>query len=249
MRVSDRFVVTIFMGVAANAVYSVANKIPSMLNLVQNTFTLAWQENASVVSKDKDAGEYYSAMFKTMFDLMAGFFGVLIASTPVLFILLIKGDYSEAYNQIPILFFAPFFFGMATFLGGIYVAYMKSKSVGVTTTIAAIINLVIDVATIHWIGLYAASISTLVSYVFLFIYRIIDVQKIIKIKYDVKHVILVVFIMVVESVLCFINNLPLNILNLIIGIILFFALNMGFVRTVTGKAKKMIKSRLGKSKE
>ena len=49
MRVSDRFVVTLTMGIAANAVYSVANKIPSLLNLAQSTFTMAWQENASIV--------------------------------------------------------------------------------------------------------------------------------------------------------------------------------------------------------
>ena len=48
MRVSDRLVVTAVMGVSANAVYAVANKIPSLLNLAQNTFALAWQENASV---------------------------------------------------------------------------------------------------------------------------------------------------------------------------------------------------------
>ena len=73
MRVSDRLVVTFFMGVAANAVYAVANKIPGLLTIAQNTFTMAWQENASVVSKDRDAGEYYSSMFRVMFDLMAGF--------------------------------------------------------------------------------------------------------------------------------------------------------------------------------
>ena len=159
MRLSDRLVVTAVMGVSVNAIYSVANKLPSLLNLAQNTFTMAWQENAAIVSKDKDASEYYSAMFKVMFNLMAGFFGLLIAATPLLFRLLIRGDYSEAYSQMPILFLAMFFFSMSTFLGGIYVAYKKSKNVGITTTIAAFVNLVTDIATIRWIGLYAASAS------------------------------------------------------------------------------------------
>lgn len=109
MRVSDRLVITIFMGVSANAMYSVANKIPSLLTLAQNTFTMAWQENASIVSKDKDASEYYSSMFRMMFDLMAGFFGLLIAATPVLFKILIRGNYADAYYQIPILFLGMFF--------------------------------------------------------------------------------------------------------------------------------------------
>ena len=40
-------------------------------------------------------------MFRTMFDLMAGSFGVLIAFTPLLFVVLIRGNYSEAYFHIP----------------------------------------------------------------------------------------------------------------------------------------------------
>jgi len=243
MRVSDRLVVTAVLGIEVNAVYSVANKIPSLLNLAQNTFTLAWQENASVVSKDSDASEYYSLMFRTMFDLMAGFFGVLIAMTPVLFKLLIRGKYAGAYHQMPILFLAMFFFSMSTFLGGIYVAYKKSKSVGITTTVAAAINLITDIASIKWIGLYAASGSTLISYVFLFVYRIIDVQKIVKLRYDLSHMCFVLGIMVMEAVLCFMQNTILNVLNLMVGIVLFILLNRSFMRTVLRKTVSIIKRR------
>ncbi len=239
MRASDRLVVTAVMGVTANAIYAVANKIPSLLNLAQNTFTLAWQENASIVSKDNDASEYYSSMFRTMFDLMAGFFGIIIATTSILFKLLIRGDYDDAYHQIPILFVAMFFFSISTFLGGIYVAYKKSKSVGITTSIAAAINLIVDIGTIHWIGLYAASGSTLVSYLFLFVYRIIDVQKIVKVKYSKKHVCLVVLLIVIESILCFLRRPFLDIFNIVLGITAFFFLNKKFVGTVIRKVSQM----------
>lgn len=248
MRVSDRLVVTAVMGVSANAVYSVANKLPSLLNLAQNTFTLAWQENASVVSKDTDASEYYSAMFRTMFDLMAGFFGILIAATPILFRLLIRGDYSDAYYQMPVLFAAMFFFSMSTFLGGIYVAYKRSKSVGVTTTVAAAINLLVDIGTIRWIGLYAASGSTLVSYIFLFVYRIIDVQKIVKVRYSKKHLLAVLLIITIESVLCYQRSTIFNVANLVLGTVVFIGLNKHFIRAVLRKSKQLLtgKKSLGK---
>ena len=251
MRVSDRFVITIFMGVSANAVYSVANKIPSLLTLAQNTFTMAWQENASIVSKDKDASEYYSSMFRMMFDLMAGFFGLLIAATPVLFKILIRGNYADAYYQIPILFLGMFFLSISTFLGGIYVAYKESKSVGITTIVAAACNLILDLATIKWIGLYAASGSTLMSYIFLFIYRIIDIQKIVRVKYNRKHIILVLILMVTESVLCFQQKRILNMINLIFGCAVFWVLNKSFVKIVLQKCFLFLKTlspKLKKSK-
>ena len=242
MRVSDRFVVTMFMGIEANAIYAVASKIPSLLSLAQSTFTMAWQENASIVSKDDDASEYYSSMFKTMYDLMAGLFGILISCTPILFKVLIHGDYGEAYFQIPVLFLAMFFFCMSNYLGGIYVAYKESKSVGITSTAAAICNLVVDLSLIRFIGLYAASGSTLVSYVFLFFYRIIDVQKIVKVRYKKLHIAAVLAAIMLESALCYMQKPLFNILNVILGLAVFVVLNHKLIVIVL----KMVKRRLNK---
>lgn len=241
MRLSDRFVVTIFMGVAANAVYSVANKIPSLLTLAQTTFTLAWQENASIASKDNDSKEYYNSMYRKMFDLLAGFFGLLIAATPLLFVLLIRGDYDEAYNQIPILFMGMFFYSLCSYLGGIYMAYKDSKSVGITTLIAAISNIVIDVALISFIGLYAASLSTLISYVLLYIFRLIDIKKYVSLKIDLKHVVLVFIILILECVLNFPRNIYFDIANCVIGVILFWLLNKELVLVIVKKVKAKLK--------
>lgn len=243
MRLSDRLVVTYVMGVASNAIYAVANKIPSLLNVAQSAFTLAWQENASIVSKDDDAGAYYSLMFYTLFNLMAGFMGLIICATPVLFVILIRSDYSDAYYQMPILFLATFLYAMATFLGGIYVAYMKTKSVGVTTALAASFNLIVDLALIRWIGLYAASGSTLVSYLFLLIFRMIDVQKIVRIKYNYKNIILVSGLLIIECVFCFQKNTIMNTINIVLGVLGFILLNQSFIKVVWNKLQKILRKK------
>lgn len=241
MRVSDRFVVTLFMGVGANAIYSVANKIPQILTIAQSTFTMAWQENASMYSKDDDASAYYSSMFRTMYDLMAGFLGLLIAATPILFEILIRGKYEEAYYQIPILFLAMFFYSMSAYLGGIYVAYKATRSVGITTMVAAACNLIIDIVAIKFIGLYAASGSTLVSYIFLFVFRLFNVRKLIYLKYDYKRIVLVLMIMVAECIMCFKKTLAFDLINLVFGTIVFLVLNRAFVRAVISKGMKIFR--------
>ena len=103
-----------------------------------------------------------------------------------------------------------------------------------TTTAAAACNLIVDIATIRWIGLYAASGSTLVSYLFLFIFRSVDVQRIVKVRYNLRHVLVVTGIMVMESVLCYQQSMALNIVNFALGCIVFAVLNKSFVRTVSG---------------
>lgn len=238
MRVSDRLVVTFFMGVAANAVYSVANKIPQLLTVAQTTFNMAWQENASIASKDDDAPVYYTQMFKAVFDFMAGVFGLLVATTPIMFVLLIRGDYDEAYYQMPILFLAMFFFSISGYLGGVYVAYKKTVSVGITTALSAVFNLVFDIATIQWIGLYAASGSTLISYLFLCIYRMIDLKKFVDIKYDFKKIIAILIVLIAMSGLCFARNIICDIINIVIGIAMFCILNGKMMLALLSKIMK-----------
>lgn len=238
MRMSDRLVILAVMGPAANAVYAAANKIPQLLTIAQNTFTMAWQENASIVSKDKDADGYYTKMFSLMFDLMAGFMGMIIAVTPILFPLLIRGDYGEAYIQITILIMAMFFLSMSSYLGGIYVAYMQTKSVGITTAVAAGINLIVDIALIHFIGIFAASGSTLVSYIFLFFFRLINVQKYVKLRYDKKHMMIVFVVLLLECVLFSFQIFWLDIVNAVIACSAFVILNNDFMKTILAKLKK-----------
>lgn len=241
VRMSDRFVVTFFLGVSANAIYSVANKIPSLLTIAQNTFAMAWQENASIASKDEDAEGYYSEMFGVIFNVMAGFASLLIGMTPILFCFLIRGNYSQAYVHIPILFMGVFFFSMASYMGGIYVAYMKTKNVSITTIVAAGCNLIIDLCLIRLIGLYAASISTMISYFILCVYRMFDAKRFINIKYNYKYMFKVCVLLFIQCILCFKHVLVFDVINLLIGFIVFGWMNRVMLEKILLKSIHLLK--------
>lgn len=238
---SDRAVLTAFMGLEANAIYSVANKIPALFTTVQGTFVFAWQENASLASKDSDADTYYAEMFDSIFGILVGIMALLIAATPILFWLLIRGDYKEAYYQMPILFMGMLFSSMASFIGGIYVAHKKTRSVGVTTIFAAACNLVIDLVFVHKIGIFAASISTLVSYVFLTIYRMVDVQKFQKVKFNTGRFCLLIALLVLMCAICWIDTVALNVLNIILGCIIAVVVNRKIMKSILLTLKKKMK--------
>ena len=238
---SDRAVLTAFMGLEANAIYSVANKIPALFTTVQGTFVFAWQENASLASKDSDADTYYAEMFDSIFGILVGIMALLIAATPILFWLLIRGDYKEAYYQMPILFMGMLFSSIASFIGGIYVAHKKTRSVGVTTILAAACNLVIDLVFVHKIGIFAASISTLVSYVFLTIYRMVDVQKFQKVKFNTGRFCLLIALLVLMCAICWIDTVALNVLNIILGCIIAVVVNRKIMKSILLTLKNKMK--------
>lgn len=225
MRVSDRLVISLFLGSSANAVYAVANKLPQILTIAQTTFSMAWQENASIVSKDDDASAYYSTMFAVLFNVMCGLMGILISLTDLMFKLLVSDEYNDSLVHVPILYMAMLFFGLSSFLGGIYIAFKKTKSIGVTTIVAATINLLVNIAFIKHIGIFAASISTLACYIFLFAYRMIDSRKFICLKFDLKHFVIVLLFLTIQCFLSAIDTAVCNIINIVFGICMFYLLN------------------------
>ena len=225
IRVSDRFIISLFLGIEANAIYAVANKLPNIFSIAQSTFTLSWQENASVAAADKDSAEYYGEVFSDIYNLFIGMMALLIASTPIIFKILIRGDYEEAYNHMVILYFGVLFSSISSYLGGIYIANMKTRQIGITTLIAAGINFIINILLVKRIGIYAATLSTVVSYLWLVLYRMIDIQKIQKIRFHYIRIILLLLIIVVMALLCFSRVWLLDLVNAGIGAITFTALN------------------------
>lgn len=243
LKLSDRLVITGFLGAEANAVYAVANKIPSMLSIAQSVMVMAWQENASIAVKDKDSSEYYTKMLNSVFNLMFGCTAMLIAATPIMFKILIKGSYAEAYDQMPVLILGMFFYAMSSYFGGIYIAHKKTMNVGITTMIAAAINLTIDLCCVHFIGIWAGSISTLVAYAVLYVYRMFNCQKFQPMKVNYIKQVIMIAMLVGMLVMCIMQNTVLNVINIALAVVLFVVFNKDVIlgtinKKVRGKSKK-----------
>jgi O-antigen/teichoic acid export membrane protein len=174
--------------------------------------------------------------------MLIGVMGTLLALTPLLFKLLIRGDYGEAYNQLPVLYGAMIFSCLSSVLGGIYIAYKKTANVGISTTIAALINLTIDILFVKAIGIWAGSISTLVSYIVLLAYRGINIQKFQEVRFNVRRFIIGLMLVIISSVLFLLNTTWANIVNVILACFIVII----FDRKVLSMLFKMIKHRLSK---
>ncbi len=241
LSLSDRLVITYFLGLEATAIYAVANKIPNMLKLFQSTFLIAWHENATLSVKDDDSSEYYSKMFDIIFSFLSGAMSILIMLTPLLFNILIRGDYDIAYQQMSILYLGIFCSSIAAFLGGIYMAHMKTRSAGLSTVVAALVNIIIDLVLIERIGMYAASISTMLSYLLLAAYRMFDIKKFQNINYNFKKIIASVIILILMSILSYQQQSFFDMFNVIISFIFTYFLNyelLGIVKSKLLPSKK-----------
>lgn len=168
---SDRLVLTVMLGIEASALYAAAMKIPNILGIFQSAFSLAWQENASLSNSDADRDECYSKTFDRIFGLLAGGLALLIAASPLLFAILIQGDYDASYVHMDILFLGALASSVSTFFGGIYIAHRRTREIGATTAAVAAVNIITEVMLVPFMGLFAASLAYTLSYAALAIYR------------------------------------------------------------------------------
>lgn len=227
---SDRWIITSFLGLQFNAIYAIANKIPSIFNLLYNNFALAWQESASRSLEDEDYDKYYSSVFDGLYNFMLGAILLLITVSPAIFKLLVDKSYASAYYQMPILFIAVFFHSLASFYGGIYIAFKQSKQIGKSAFLAAALNVLINLIFVKSLGLYAASLSTLISYLAILIYRVLDVRSFVEIKYGHSKILFGLVFVIIVSGVNYLNNTYLNIINFIFALIIALIYNKNLLK-------------------
>ncbi len=108
-------------------------------------------------------------------------FGI-VALMPYIFPVMVHSNYAEAYPQIIILMYAMLLRVVVGLYSCVYIAMKDSKKVATTSGISALINITIDLLLINKIGLYAASLSTLIAFGAMAVVRYFDINKILKMK-------------------------------------------------------------------
>ena len=237
---SDRTIISAVIGIAQNGIYSAANKFSGVFTTLYSVFNLTWTESASININSEDRDEFFSKIL----DFVIRFFGCLclgtIAVMPFVFNVLINEKFAEAYYQIPILILGSVFNILVSFIGSIYVAKKLTKEIAKTSVIAAIINIAINIVLIKSIGLYAASISTVIAYVLMFIYRWIDVKK--YVKFNVNKILIFVLI-IMYGVTIFTYYLRSTVISaVVLGVVAIFAI-IANINSVT-YLKQIVKSKI-----
>lgn len=240
---SDRILISMFLGLNSNGIYSAANKFSAVIVMVYGVFNLTWTESAALNIESDDRDEFFSGIFKVILQIFGCICLGVIALMPFVFPLMINTKFADAYNQIPILMLGTFFNILIQFLGGIYVAKKLAKEIAKTSFLAAIINIVVNVVLIKFIGLFAASLSTLCAYFVLFIYRFVDSRKFVHLKVDKRYIVSLIIAFTIIIFGYYLDSLIVHIMIALIAIIYAIVVNLNNVNYILG----MIKQKLGKA--
>ena len=237
INVSDRTIISIFMDVAANGIYAVSNKFSHIVNVLYGVFNLSWTESASLHINDKDRDVFFSNTFNTTIKIFTSLSLLMLAFMPIIFMIMVGDGYYEAYLYIPILAIGMIFNIVVSFIGAIYIAKKLTRQVAMTSFWSGVLNIIINVAMIKVIGIWAAALSTLLSFLIMSIYRYIDVQKYVKLKVDKRLAVILLSLTLVCLILYYIKSTPTTVANMVIITVSTIILNKGMIKTVAKAVK------------
>lgn len=103
---------------------------------------------------------------------------------------------------------------------------------GTTTIAAAVINLVINLFTIKWIGVYAAALSTLIANLVVYMYRKRKVRRYIKLNENWKNSFIAFIVTSIVLFLFYSERWTYIVLSCLISVLYAIITNMDMIKII-----------------
>ena len=187
INMSDRFIITGMLGESANGIYSVANKMPTMLIVVSNIFTYAWQITAFANQPREERTRLFSNVARVYQAVTFVGAACLIVTAKLSTILLAPASYYTGWQYVPLLSLATAFCCLSNFLTSVYMVDKRSVATFVTILIGAVLNVSGNILLIPLMGPMGAALSTAVSYFVMFIVRVFHSRSSVPISWDLPR--------------------------------------------------------------
>lgn len=205
MNSSDRIMVSSMVGIAANGIYAVSYKLPTLVSTLTTIFNQAWSYSAIREEGTIDESEYNNKIFKSLIGIvMLMGIGLMTFMKPFLSIYVAR-EYYTAWKYTPFLTIGCVFLTLATFMATSYTVHKDSFGYLFSGMFGAIFNIVMNFALIPLIGVYGAAIATCISYILVFIFRFFHTRKYILYNIKNKEFILGTIVLVLSAFLMFLD--------------------------------------------
>lgn len=235
---SDKIMLELMVGVGALGIYIVVTKIPSLINVVINIVSSAWNISATKEMEDTNNAKFYSDVFNLLT------FFVFLACISIVFVLkpfmsiYVGQEFSEAWQYTPLLLVSAVFSAISSYCGSLYDALKKSVHNMITTLIAAMINIALNFVFIPSYGIWGAIIGTVIAYFVIAMMRLINVSRYIKIDFKIPVLAMNCILIIIQAI--FVSSDCFKYLVSSITLVAFLIVNITTVKTILGFIKVKI---------
>lgn len=214
-----RYFILLYIGTAANGIYAVSNKIPTLLIILTSIFSQSWQISAIEGYEDKNEEVFLDIVYNFYFFLLFIGSSMLIFLAKPLMSILVSSDFFEAWKYIPLLLLTVVFSSVSGFLGAQYVAMKNTVGIFKTTIVGACANIILNIILIPKMGLQGVGLSSFISFFIVWLLRHIAINKKYNLNSNKVRIFIVTFLLVLQSLFAILN---LGYSTIIVQIIIIF---------------------------
>ena len=237
---SDRYVVIFFCGLAENGIYSVASKIPSILNIFQSIFSQAWTLSAVKDFDPEDKNGFFANTYRAYNCMMVLICSGIIVADKILASFLYAKDFYVAWRYVPWLTIAIVFGSLSGYIGGFFSAVKNSKIFAQSTVVGAVSNIILNLILTPILGALGAAIATAVCYFVVWAMRYWHSKKFIKLRINLGRDLVTYGLLVIQSVMLLMLD-GVVMYSVEIGLLLvIMILYAGDIIAVLNKGKKAV---------
>ena len=228
------------LGLYALGIYSLANRFPTLINTVYNTFSNSWQ--ISILEQYGKDGFYsfYNKVSLIAFMTMSLFVSLFALLTKPLVLMFLDSNYFESINYIPILCLSCLFISLGSMVGAIFSAVRQSKYYFYSSVWSAVTSILLNYILIKNFGIYGACWACVISYLIGGFSRVIYAAKYNTFTYTLQIIVISILTTCVVCVMSYMGSyllgIPLTILLIIY--ILSVAKRINLISVDLNKLKK-----------
>lgn len=206
MNSSDHIMVTSMIGVAANGIYAISYKLPTLISTITQIFTQAWSYSAIREEGAIDEVEYSNRVFRTMIAVVMLIGICMMAISKPFLRIYVSQEYYSAWQYTPFLTIGCVYLTLASFIATSYTVHKDSLGFLLSGLFGALLNILLNSLLIPAIQIYGAALATCVSYIAVFVFRAFHTRKYLRYNVMTKEFVLGTAMLFISGALMFVDH-------------------------------------------
>ena len=182
--VSGRYVVLWGSGLVAAGLFTAASKMPSLINIVASVFQQAWQYSTAREIDSPDRGAFFGSVLRGYSLATLTTAGLVIALNRPISRVMLQAEFSEGWRYVPLLMLVASFGVISIFFESFYQALKNSGVLMASTAMGAVVNVILGVALVPFMGPWGAGLAGAVAYALVLVVRARDLRRRIDLPID-----------------------------------------------------------------
>ncbi len=236
----NRFIILYALGLEFNGVFAMANRFPSLILMVNSIFMLAWQDHALGTTATDKGKQDATRIFNTFMVLELSLAIVLISVTRFMIQFLVDEKFYSSWQYIPLLYLAVVFSSFASFLGVGYLNAKKTKGIFYTTIIGSVVNIIVTVGSIRYIGLYAPTLGMTAGFLAMWLVRIRQTRAFYRIDFHLPTFLALLSLSILFSIFIRTDNIAISLLLIVAALAIFIYCNRLLLQSLFAKLRQLV---------